>query len=266
MAEHTEDHDGQPVFWREEPIKGTPTLYVHGVPNSSDMWLPFLERTGGIAPDLPGFGRSGKRADLAYDMPFYDDWIERFLDWRELDRINLVVHDWGAVGLLWAQRFPDRVEKLVICDAAPFFPGYSPHRFAKAARTRWIGEFVMGGLSFHWIARRMLRKSNVNELPKSFFESVIPQFDQGTQRAVLKLYRSVQPGDLERAGANLGALDCPALIVWGSQDPYVPPAFASTYANALGGRTQVALHESAGHWPWLDQPEIVDEVTTFLTS
>ena len=100
------------------------------------MWLPFLERTGGIAPDLPGFGRSGKRADLAYDMPFYDNWLERFLEWREIDKVDLVVHDWGAVGLLWAQRFPERVGKLVICNAAPFFAGYTPHGFAKAARTR----------------------------------------------------------------------------------------------------------------------------------
>jgi pimeloyl-ACP methyl ester carboxylesterase len=265
MAERTEEHGGQPVYWREEPTKGTPTLYVHGVPNSSDMWLPFLERTGGIAPDLPGFGRSGKRADLAYDMPFYDEWLERFLDWRELEKVNLVVHDWGAVALLWAQRFPERVERLVICDAAPFFPGYSPHGFAKAARTPVIGEFVMGALSVHRFSRRMFRKSNVNELPPSFFESVIPQFDQGTQRAILKLYRSVKAGDLERAGEKLSELDCPALVVWGSQDPYVPPTFASTYANALGGKAEVALFDQAGHWPWLDQPEVIDEVAAFLT-
>ena len=51
-----------PVFWRSAPATGggaTP-LYLHGVPTSSDDWVPFLERTGGIAPDLPGFGRSGK--------------------------------------------------------------------------------------------------------------------------------------------------------------------------------------------------------------
>jgi pimeloyl-ACP methyl ester carboxylesterase len=266
MAERTEEHDGQPVFWQEFPYEGTPALYIHGVPNSSDMWLPFLERTGGLAPDLPGFGRSGKRADLAYDMSFYDEWIEMFLEWRGIEKVNLVVHDWGAVGLLWAQRFPDRVEKLVICNAAPLFPGYRPHGFAKAARTRWVGELAMGALSVQWLSKRMLRKSNVKPLPPSFFQSVIPQFDQGTQRAILKLYRSVGPGDLERAGEDLGTIDCPALVVWGCQDPYVPPAFAATFSEALGGRTAVTLLEEAGHWPWLDRPEVIDEVTAFLTA
>jgi pimeloyl-ACP methyl ester carboxylesterase len=264
MAERTEQLDDQPVYWREEPYDGAPTLYIHGVPNSSDLWLPFLERSGGIAPDLPGFGRSGKRADLKYDIPFYDDWIERFLDWRGIERVKLVVHDWGAVGLVWAQRFPERVERLVICDAAPLLPGYSPHRFARAARTRGLGELVMGALSINRISQRMLRHGNVEPLPSEFFDSLIGQFDQGTQRAILKLYRSVKPGELEAAGARLGELDCPALIVWGNEDPYVPPAFASAYANALGGQVQVALLDRAGHWPWYDRPEVVDRVSGFL--
>ena len=52
------------IFVREAPPPDDrpPALYVHGNPTNSDDWLPFLERTGGIAPDLPGFGRSGKPA------------------------------------------------------------------------------------------------------------------------------------------------------------------------------------------------------------
>src|SRR5204862_101881 len=83
-----------------------PVLYVHGVPTSSDDWIPFPERTGGVAPDLPGFGRSGKRGDLDYTMEGYERFLEAFLELVELDRVRLVVHDWGAVGLLWAMRFP----------------------------------------------------------------------------------------------------------------------------------------------------------------
>ena len=41
-----------------------PILYLHGVPAHSYAWVPFLERTGGIAPDLPGFGKSAKPADF----------------------------------------------------------------------------------------------------------------------------------------------------------------------------------------------------------
>src|SRR5205823_1196590 len=82
VAEHTDELDGQPVFWRSAPGPDTgraPVLYLHGVPDSSDIWVPFLERTGGIAPDLPGFGRSTKRGDFDYSIGGYDRWLERFL-------------------------------------------------------------------------------------------------------------------------------------------------------------------------------------------
>ncbi|HEX4837447.1 MAG TPA: hypothetical protein VFV03_02845, partial [Solirubrobacteraceae bacterium] len=43
---------GLPVFWRSAPSSGAtaPALYLHGVPTNSDDWLPFLERSGGLAP------------------------------------------------------------------------------------------------------------------------------------------------------------------------------------------------------------------------
>ena len=74
VEEHTDTFEDQPLFWREAEATGTPTLYVHGVPTSSDDWVEFLALTGGVAPDLPGFGRSGKRADLDYSFRGLGAW------------------------------------------------------------------------------------------------------------------------------------------------------------------------------------------------
>jgi pimeloyl-ACP methyl ester carboxylesterase len=41
-------------------------VYLHGVPQSGEMWRPFVEKTGGDAPDLPGFGSSDKPAHGDY--------------------------------------------------------------------------------------------------------------------------------------------------------------------------------------------------------
>src|SRR6187431_1054298 len=62
LAMPTEYLGDQLVHWIEEG--DAPILYLHGVPNGAVMWKPFLERTGGVAVDLPGFGESGKRGDL----------------------------------------------------------------------------------------------------------------------------------------------------------------------------------------------------------
>ncbi len=149
VSDHSGELDGLPLFWRSAPPPHGATgdavpLYLHGVPSSSDEWPAFLQRSGGLAPDLPGFGRSGKPGSLRYTIDEYDRFIERFLDEREVERLSLVMHDWGAVGLAFAQRLPERVERLVIINAVPFLPGYRWHRTARIWRTIGLGELAMG--------------------------------------------------------------------------------------------------------------------------
>ena len=56
----------------------------------------------------------------------------------------------------------------------------------------------------------------------------------------------------------------PALVVWGEEDPYIPTSFARDYTDALGGPTELEIVRGAGHWPWVDRPELVDRVAGFL--
>lgn len=261
-----EELDGQPVTWREADGGDPPVLYVHGVPTLSSIWEDFLAVTGGLAPDMPGFGASGKRADLPYDLPFYDRWLERFLDARGIDRVRLVVQDWGAgFGLAWAQRFPERVERLVVMDAVPLLPGYRWHRIARVWRTPVAGEVFMG-LTNRPTLSFISRESNATKgpMPRRWLDPVIGAFDAGTQRAILRLYRWADPEALAAAGRDLGRVTCPALVLWGEQDPYVGPEFAQAYADALGGPAEVEVLPDAGHWPWYDRPDLVERVRAFL--
>lgn len=267
LTEHAEELDGQPVFWRAAPSEGTPVLYVHGVPTSADDWTPFLRLGGGVAPDLPGFGRSGKRADGAFTMEGYDRWLERFLDHLGIDRFRLLVHDWGAVGLLLAQRFPERVERVVVMDAVPFLPGYRWHRLARIWRTPGLGELAVGATNRFGL-KQLSREANATPgpMPAAWLDAVMAGFDVGTQRAILRLYRSSPPEKLALAGLGLGRLECPALVVWGDQDPYIPAEFADAYAAAVGGEASTLHLPDAGHWPWLDRPDLVGTVVDFLTA
>lgn len=264
ISERTAELDGLPVFWRSAP--GEKVFYLHGVPTSSDDWLPFLSRTGGIAPDLPGFGRTGKPGYLSYTIDEYTRFIERFLDMVEIERVRLVVHDWGAVGLAFAQAHPERVERLVVMNAVPFLPGYRWHRTARIWRTPVLGELAMGATSRLTLGVAT-RESNVTPgpLPKEWIDSTVRHFDQGTQRAILRLYRSSPSEVLARAGERLSTLDAPALVVWGARDPYISVRFAHDYARALPSAELLELPD-AGHWWWLDRPDAIDRVVEFLTA
>jgi pimeloyl-ACP methyl ester carboxylesterase len=269
VSDHTGDLDGLPIFWRSAPVPTSaassgPPLYLHGVPTNSDDWLPFLERTGGLAPDLPGFGRSGKPGSLRYTIDEYGDFLERYLDHVEVERVSLIVHDWGVVGLAFAQRHPERVERLVVINAITFLPGYRWHRTARLWRTPIVGELVMGSTTRR-LLRLISRESNTTPgpMPDAWLDTVLDHFDQGTQRAILRLYRSSPPDVLAAAGSQLGRLTMPALVVWGGRDPYIPARFGRAYAETLPNAELLELPD-AGHWPWLDRPDTIDRVAGFL--
>ena len=262
--------NGLPVFWRSAPTPGATAadavpLYLHGVPTNSDDWLPFLERSGGLAPDLPGFGRSGKPGSRTYTIDEYDRFIESFLAETATERVKLVVHDWGAVGLAFAQRLPARIERVVIINAVPFLPGHRWHRTARAWRTPVLGELAMGATT-RPVLRLLTRESNATPgpMPDAWLDRVLDHFDQGTQRAILRLYRSSPSPALAAAGERLGSLQAPALVAWGMKDPYIPARFGREYAKALAQAELIELPD-AGHWPWLDRPDLVERVVEFLS-
>jgi pimeloyl-ACP methyl ester carboxylesterase len=262
--EHTGESGGWGCRWLEAPGSGAaPVLYVHGVPNTGSVWRPFLERTGGLAPDLPGFGESAKPAAFDYSIAGLSGWLKSFLADREVERYSLVAHDWGALALALAQAEPERVERLVLLDAVPLLPGYEWHKLARQWRRPLVGEMAMG-FTFKFVTRRLLRLPDGSDFPAEELDDIWDHFDHGTQRAILRLYRSAPPRALEAAGADLGKLSCPALVVWGDTDPYLPTSFAHDYAAALGGPAEVEVVEGAGHWPWIGHPDVVDRVAAFL--
>jgi pimeloyl-ACP methyl ester carboxylesterase len=263
MDEHTEDVATVKVHWRQQG--DAPIVYLHGVPSSSWDWVPFLERTGGFAPDLPGFGSSDKPAHFDYSINGYGAFLRAYVESLGLERYSLVMHDWGSVGLALAMAAPKRVERMVLIGVVPFTGGYRWHRMARVWRTPLVGELSMG-YSFKAAMKRFSREwlAAPGPAPQEMIDEVWRHWDHGTQRAILKLYRSASPSVLEAAGERLGDVKAPALVLWGEDDPYLPPRFAQALADRLGGPAEVEVVDGARHWPWLDRPELVDRVVSFL--
>ncbi len=266
VDEHTIEVAGAPVFYRHAPSAGAPVVYLHSAPTSSDDWLPFLERTGGLAPDLLGFGRSSKAGFLDYTLPAYVDFVEEFLAATDAYNVTLVGHGWGAaIGLAFAQRHAHRVERLAIIDAVPLLDGFRWPPLVRRLRVPGIGELLMGSVNQSLLART-LRGASASPAawPDERVAAVYQQFDQGTQRAILRLHRSIEPSGLAAAGSELSELWAPALVVWGELDPWLDPSLADAYAQRLP-RAELERTAGAGHWPWLDQPRVIERVTAFVT-
>src|SRR6478735_8704813 len=78
-----------------EQAGDSPFVYLHGNPTSSHVWRNVLPRTGGLAPDLIGMGRSGK-PDIAYRFADHARYLDAWFDALELDGVTLVGADWGG--------------------------------------------------------------------------------------------------------------------------------------------------------------------------
>ena len=87
--------------------EGPAVLLLHGFPDSAELWrhqIPTLVDAGFrvVAPDLRGFGDSGKPADIeAYRVGKSVSDLTKVLDALEIEQANVVGHDWGA-GVAWA--------------------------------------------------------------------------------------------------------------------------------------------------------------------
>jgi len=264
---------GIETFLRRIEGQGTPTLFLHGNPTASWDWLPFMRALGAfgapaVALDLPNFGRSQRLPTECFDasMHAYSEFITAAVEQLGLRRLNLVVHDWGAIALHAARRWPQRLERLVLINAVPLLAGYRWHWVARIWRRRWAGE-LFNAISSKRTMAFALRQARPGfaALPPEFVDAVWEGWDRGTAAAVLALYRSADPGALEAAGSHLDSLDCPALVLWGSRDPYLGPEVGRRYAARLPDAELLAIAD-AGHWPWLDRPELVERVATYLNA
>jgi haloalkane dehalogenase len=110
------------AMYYEETGSGAPFVFLHGNPASSHLWrkvLPGIRADARLlAPDLIGMGRSGKAAGGLYRLADHVRYLDAWFDALDLQRVTLVVHDWGsALGFHWARRHPDRIKALVYMEA-----------------------------------------------------------------------------------------------------------------------------------------------------
>ena len=107
--------------------QGTPTLFLHGNPTWSFFYrrlvLSLREHGRCIVPDHIGCGLSEKPSfpKFSYNLASHGQNIIDLIDHLKIDRIRLVVHDWGgAIGLSAFRDQPERIEKIVLMNTAAF--------------------------------------------------------------------------------------------------------------------------------------------------
>jgi pimeloyl-ACP methyl ester carboxylesterase len=234
-------------------------VFVHGNPGAGRDWedlIPQVARfTRVIAPDMPGFGAAVKPADFEYTIDGYAHHLGGLLNRLRVKRAHLVLHDFGGPwGLAWALAYPEAFASVTLINCGVLV-GYRWHRYARIWRTPLLGELFQ--VSAMRAAFRQLVGRENPLLERAALDRLYDQ-SQGwaTKRAVLRLYRATGPDFGEPMIARFRELDRPALVIWGSNDAYLPVEQAEHQRRSFP-RARIEVLEGYGHWVFWEDPERV---------
>jgi pimeloyl-ACP methyl ester carboxylesterase len=246
-------------------------VFVHGNPGSADDWARLVgaaATTGhrALAFDLPDFGETIAPPGFEHSAGGYACFVGEALAELDVERVHLVVHDFGGpIGLVWAATSPDAVASVTLIDTG-LLPGYRWHPMARIWRTPVLGELfqaITTRAAFRFAQNRIEPRG----LPRDFVETMYDHYDARTRAAVLKLYRATgDPGGMSEALIGLFAeREIPALVIWGEHDAYLPWSYAARQREAFPA-AEVHVLPASGHWPFADAPDTVERLLTeFLT-
>ena len=248
--------------WGEGPA----ALLLHGNPDSGVMWEGVASRLATrcrcIAPDLPGFGRSGVPDGFTPSLDGMAQFVEQFLTAADIARpLDLIAHDFGGpFAFAWAVKDPDAVRRMVAMNTV-FFSDYHWHFWARIWRTPILGEIAMAVMNKPMFAQEMRRGSRA--ISQAHIDETWSLITPRMKKEVLRLYRVSNPENFTSWERDFLALTKakPTLVIWGDNDPYISPRFAERF-NA----SKVA-HLPVGHWAPVEAPaECAEAILEFFAT
>jgi cis-3-alkyl-4-acyloxetan-2-one decarboxylase len=240
--------------------KGPVVMMVHGNPTWSYYYRNLITLLSGdhrvIAVDNIGCGFSDKPQDYPYRLRDHIENLTALIQQLDIKSCSLIVHDWGgAIGMGYAGRYPERIEKIVVLNTAAFWSSRIPLRI-RICRWPVFGALLVRGCNgFAWPACSM---AVTRPLKKEIAEAYLAPYDSWKNRvAVYGFVRDIplstsHPSyetlvQVEMSLARLSEGNHPMLILWGGKDF----CFNRTFYNEWSKRFPAAekhFFENGGHY------------------
>ena len=264
------------------PTPTSPTVvFVHGNPTSSYIWRNIIPHISPIArciaPDLIGFGDSGKMPSNTYRVSdhirYFAAFMEAILEGTDEQKIFLVVQDWGStLGLHWASQNAERVAGLTFMEF--ILAGRKLEDLGGAAemfrnfRTEGVGRKLI--IDENVFVEVVLAKVGVTrgltEAEMSHYRA--PFLNPADREPVYRFPNEIpfdgHPADVaelvEAYFAWLKNTGVPKLMFWGDPGAIVSPEVAEELASQMKNIKSVGI-KPGRHYLQEEDPHLIGRVT-----
>ncbi len=247
--------------------RGSDVVLVHGLGSAKSSFLELAAQLAGAGHrvhvlDLPGFGGSSKPRLAPYSARWFADTVLDVMDVLGIGSAHLAGNSMGGrVVLELALRHPERARSVAaLCPAVAFIKrDFHPLvRFLRPELT-----LVPHRIRRDLVERRLWSMfADPDALDPSVADLVVDEFQRiyGSAGGRIAFAASARNIYLDRPFGRggfyprLAELEAPALFVWGSEDPLIPPAFERHVTQWLPAAQQIVL-DGCGHVPQVERAE-----------
>ena len=231
-------------------------LCLHGEPTWSYLYRKmidvFIDRgCRVVAPDMFGFGRSDKPIDDAvYTFDFHRGALLSFIERLDLERVTLVVQDWGGLlGLTLPMAIPARIQRLLIMNTTLACGEGAPSRGFESWRSYMAGQHDLD------VARLMRRA--VAGLDEHEAAAYAAPFPDARYKAGVRRFPAIVPTEPDMPGASISrdARDWlathwrgPIFFAVGAQDPVLGPPEMAALRDRIAPGQPIMRVEEGGHF------------------
>ena len=211
--------------------QGSAYVMLHGNPTWSFMYRDLIREAVAaghmaVAPDLVGCGLSDKPRGWDYCLASHIDCIEKLIDEElGLEKFTLVMHDWGGgIGMGYAVRHPEKIERIVLMNTAAFPSTDCPKRIY-LCKCPLLGPVLVQGLNL--LVETALKRGPCRKLPQDVEAGYrYPYGSWGDRAGVLSFPRDIPLCRRHRTWAVLSGIesrlhllgDKPISLMWGERD------------------------------------------------
>ena len=260
------------IHYLEYPGENRDIVLIHGIASSTITWedmIPKLQKKfrdqNKPAPhvwavDMKGFGWSDKPFNAKYDPFTLTDEVYAWMEKVGIDNATVVGNSLGgAIAWILALDYPEKVERLVLIDAA----GY-PQDKDKLAILEWVPfPAFWANLFFN---RRLVKRG----LQEAFYDAgkltdarVDAYFNRmrtkGCIDAQVAMKTSIDPELSLTYAGRIPDIKQETLIIWGRNDAWIPLKDGCRFNHDIKRSTLFVIPQ-CGHLPQAEKPDEVAQI------